>query len=240
MMHAQSVLLVDSDRNLATCLRSVFSELHFRVQIATTRREAVRLALQQSFALCLVSHGLSDGNGLALLRESLCHRSKTTGILLSRYVDLKTVQQALEYGYAHVLEQPVQISELRKLLQRIPGMRCRGAEADTELPLPDASTQAFNWDLSRIARLSDDQIRNQLPVEELIMIIRRVDYPYTGKERLEFFDRDTLERVVLLVRRWSRIRLIRLNRSQTSPNLPALPESVSSPSSTGRGPAVSG
>jgi hypothetical protein len=43
--------------------------------------------------------------------------------------------------------------------------------------------------------------------DDLIQMIRTVDYPFAGKERLEFFDRDTLERVVCLVRRWSRKQL---------------------------------
>jgi hypothetical protein len=42
---------------------------------------------------------------------------------------------------------------------------------------------------------------------DLMRIIRAVDYPFAGKERLEYFDRDTLERVVCLVRRWSQQRL---------------------------------
>ena len=42
---------------------------------------------------------------------------------------------------------------------------------------------------------------------------RSVDYPFAGKERLEYFDRDTLERVVCLVRRWSQQRLAAIGKS---------------------------
>jgi len=68
-----------------------------------------------------------------------------------------------------------------------------------------ASLQPFN--LETISTLSDDQIRQAMSVEELIAVIRSVDYPFAGKDRLEYFDRDTLERVVCLVRRWSCMRL---------------------------------
>ena len=62
-------------------------------------------------------------------------------------------------------------------------------------------------DLKTIAALSMTQIHHDLSDAELISIIRSVDYPFAGKERLEYFDRDTLERVVCLVRRWSQHRL---------------------------------
>lgn len=62
-------------------------------------------------------------------------------------------------------------------------------------------------DLRTIAGLTLTQIRSVLSNFDLMRIIRAVDYPFAGKERLEYFDRDTLERVVCLVRRWSQQRL---------------------------------
>ena len=59
------------------------------------------------------------------------------------------------------------------------------------------------FDLQTISELSNDEIRDSMTTDELIQIIRSVDYPFAGKERLEFFDCDTLERVVCLIRRWS-------------------------------------
>ena len=65
---------------------------------------------------------------------------------------------------------------------------------------PDRSCR---FDRQTISELSNDEIRGSMTKDELIQIVRSVDYPFAGKERLEFFDRDTLERVVCLVRRWS-------------------------------------
>jgi hypothetical protein len=63
------------------------------------------------------------------------------------------------------------------------------------------------FDLEAISNLTDDQIHQSMTDAELISVIRSVDYPFAGKDRLEYFDRDTLERVVCLVRRWSCLRL---------------------------------
>jgi hypothetical protein len=66
---------------------------------------------------------------------------------------------------------------------------------------------ARSFDLETISTLTDEQIRHSMTDSELISVIRSVEYPFAGKERLEYFDRDTLERVVCLVRRWSCLRL---------------------------------
>ncbi len=63
------------------------------------------------------------------------------------------------------------------------------------------------FDLESISTLADHEIRHVMSTSELIAVIRSVDYPFAGKERLEYFDRDTLERVVCLVRRWTCHRL---------------------------------
>jgi len=72
---------------------------------------------------------------------------------------------------------------------------------------PPRAAAPREFDLESISTLSDDEIRRVMSVPELIAVIRSVEYPFAGKERLEFFDRDTLERVVCLVRRWTCNRL---------------------------------
>ena len=61
--------------------------------------------------------------------------------------------------------------------------------------------QQRGWDVASIADLPPDKIAG-LPREKLVAIIRAVDYPFAGKDRLETFDRDTLQRVVKLIQRW--------------------------------------
>lgn len=206
-MTVQKVLIVDSDRSAVQRLSQLFHQLPAQLVVANSRAEALDLSLRASFSVCLISHGLSDGNGLPLLRESLCRRGLVIGVLMSRQADLRVVQQALDAGYVHVIEQPVDLQQLVPVLCRVfgesaanlsfevgSGQRCTCM--NTELP-----------DLRYIAALSVSQIRSTLSIADLIQIIRSVDYPFAGKERLEYFDRDTLERVVCLVRRWSQQRL---------------------------------
>src|SRR5262249_33220522 len=74
-------------------------------------------------------------------------------------------------------------------------------------PPSEIGTRTFSEDV--IAELTQGDIAQRLSIGDLIDVIRSVEYPFVGKDRLEFFDRDTLERVVHLVRRWCRNRLHR-------------------------------
>ncbi|MCA9055120.1 MAG: hypothetical protein KDA75_14865, partial [Planctomycetaceae bacterium] len=73
--------------------------------------------------------------------------------------------------------------------------------------ITDLECEMSEFDETAIAELTSEEIRYKLSREELVDIIRGVDYPFAGKERLQFFDRDTLERVVHLVRRWCQSRV---------------------------------
>ena len=118
---------------------------------------------------------------------------------------------ASAFGYSGVIQDPPDLQQLRPLLRRVFGgladslgseqpeiARSIAARTDPAGELPDLRT---------IAGLTLTQIRSVLSNFDLMRIIRAVDYPFAGKERLEYFDRDTLERVVCLVRRWSQQRL---------------------------------
>ena len=73
---------------------------------------------------------------------------------------------------------------------------------------PPTSRQAIQshypsgFNIQTISKLSNDEIRGSMTRVELMEVIRSVDYPFASKDRLQFFDRDTLERVVCLVRRY--------------------------------------
>jgi len=199
---------------LAELLAGFPAELHF----AGSRSEAVEVSLRGRFPLCLISHGLSDGNGLPLFPEvfRVADRAadRATGVLLSQHPDLWVIQQAIEAGYAAVLGKPPDREQLAGVLRRVfgsvtetwqPGGSEHPQRSSVQLDLPG---------LAEIAGLSNADIRERLSKAELIGIIRAVEYPFAGKERLEYFDRDTLERVVCLVRRWSQQRLERLRSAR--------------------------
>jgi hypothetical protein len=101
-----------------------------------------------------------------------------------------------------VLCKPLDFGELVALINSA----AESLRDDVAVPTA-ALSRTTRFTESGIAELSPREIQHRLSTGDLVEIIRSVDYPFAGKERLEYFDRDTLERVVHLVRRWCRNRL---------------------------------
>lgn len=201
-----SVLIVDSDRTTVRQIASLLSPLPLQLSLAFNKADAIETLLRDRVDLCVVAHGMADGNGLDLLRDSLCRRAVSNAVLLFRHADLNVVLTAVDAGFSFVISTPVDLGQLRPILHRVfPALTtCDQLQKMSERSCPMAVELP---DLRYIANLSMSQIRSSLREEDLIRIIRSVDYPFAGKERLEYFDRDTLERVVCLVRRWSQQRI---------------------------------
>ncbi len=217
-MSDTSVLLVDSDASSVQRLRCLFSSLPVNLVVAVSRREALVTGLQQRFVLVLVAHGLSDGSGTDLLQKLTVHGRPLTGALLSYHANLTVIQQALSNGYQFVLQQPVsaiRIVELLKVLPQLSEYADRVWTPDDTIPFPLAGVEN-TIHLDDVAGLTRIDVSDRLSKPELIHIIRSVEYQFDGKERLEYFDRDTLERIVLLIRRWSRLRLARRKAASTT------------------------
>jgi CheY-like chemotaxis protein len=217
-MNSNKILIIESDSRAAVHLEQLFTGLPLELHFAKSRAESQEVSLRCRFSLCLIAHGLIDGNGLPLLREVFGGEPATVGVLISRHPDLWVIQQAFDAGYSAVLSQPPDSAQLAAVLHRVFGSAVSSWRFMENSPCP-ASQPAASMTLSEIACLTMTDIRQRLSNSELIQIIRSVEYPFAGKERLEYFDRDTLERVVCLIRRWSQQRLERLQSDE--PRMPA-------------------
>jgi CheY-like chemotaxis protein len=225
-MSCGRILIVESDQQVLRLLEGLLSGFPGELVIARSRAEALELSLRCRFTLCLISHGLSDGTGLTLFPEVFRFADEATGVLLSQYPDLLVIQQALQAGYAAVLGKPPDTVQLSEMLRRVFGIALELGSLEesgmmAEKRLGSASRELPT--LAEIAGLSTAEIRERLSTAELIGIIRAVEYPFAGKERLEYFDRDTLERVVCLVRRWSQQRLERLRATRAAEDSDSAP-----------------
>jgi len=214
-MSGGSVLIVDSDRASVRQLTDLMADFPLEVYVAFSKAEAIELSLRCSFDLCLVAHGLADGNGLSLFAEALHQRGLSRGVLISRHADLRVIVDALDAGFAHVMTYPLEGNAIRLIVAELfPGLECscecHDGPCERNVPMMAGDDVP---DLKSIASLSMNAIRFSMSTADLIRIIRSVDYPFAGKERLEYFDRDTLERVVCLVRRWSQQRLAAIGKS---------------------------
>lgn len=196
------VLLVDSDLNICTSVSRTLTGLGYGLDVAYDSNEARGLAAKHRYAVGLFGEQLTDGDGIKLFSELCPQQAGMLGVLVSPVVNLPTVARAIGAGMSRVAPIPIDFNDLVQFLASIP----TASEAPTSGPSkPDAKGSA-PYSEQDIAELTPGDISQQMTIADLINVIRSVEYPFAGKDRLEFFDRDTLERVVHLVRRWCRNR----------------------------------
>lgn len=203
------ILLVDSDLTVCTSISRTLAGLGYGLDVAYDADEARRLAKKHRYALGLFGEQLTDGDGAKLYAELRRMQREMSGVLVATVANLYTVAKAVGAGMTRVLPVPLDFRELVEFIAASqPGHPMTAPSLASDAPAPEAASgAAFTED--RIAELSAREIADSMSVGDLIAVIRSVDYPFAGKDRLEYFDRDTLERVVHLVRRWCRNRLQR-------------------------------
>jgi DNA-binding NtrC family response regulator len=196
-MSFRNILIVDANAEAAGGLSRTLAALGYHVEVARSAAAALQLVRSTHFDVGIFSEWLPDGDGAALFQRVAAIQSSLKGVLLAAVGNLTVVWSAVSAGMQRVLIRPVDVAELLPIVE--------APQEPKESQMSSVSpSQAF--DELTIGRLTSDEIRHRLSREELITVIQSVDYPFAGKDRLPNFDRDTLERVVHLVRRWCQAR----------------------------------
>jgi DNA-binding NtrC family response regulator len=191
------LLLIDHDENQCRRLHQVLSGLGFSLDVTCSAKEARVLNEQQRYSWSVIGTPTDGGDSVALFTQLRERQTSLRGLLVANDPDSGVKTAAEEVGL-DIISRPIDVSVL------IPWLSTGSAGASTTVELgPDSMTHV---DEKLVARLPEGSIRNRLSDDQLIRIIRGVDYPFAGKDRLEMFDRDTLVRVVLLIKRWCRSR----------------------------------
>ena len=200
------ILVVDSDLNICTSVSRTLTGLGYGLDVAYDADEARNLSRRNRYAVGLFGESLTDGDGVSLFRELCPAQEGMLGVLVAPVANLPTVARAIGAGMSRIAPVPIDFNDLVHFLTAIPA---NGPESKTAGSAPMTTTRGSVYSEDAIAELTPGDITQRLSISDLIEVIRSVEYPFVGKDRLEFFDRDTLERVVHLVRRWCRNRLHR-------------------------------
>ncbi len=191
------LLLIDQDENQCRRLHQVLSGLGFSLDVTCSANEARVLNERQRYSWSVIGTPTDGEDSVALFTQLRERQTSLRGLLVANDPDSGMKTAAQEVGL-DIISRPIDVSVL------IPWLSTGSGGASTTVDLgPDSLSQV---DEKLVARLPEGTIRNRLSDEQLIRIIRGVDYPFAGKDRLEMFDRDTLVRVVLLIKRWCRTR----------------------------------
>lgn len=187
------LLLIDSDQNDCGRLLRVLSGLGFSLDVTYSAKEARVLNEHQRYSWSVIGTPADGGDSVALFTQLRERQTRLRGLLIANDPD-NGIKTAAEEAGLDIISRPIDVNVL------IPWLSNGGIGESTtvEFGLPELS----RVDEQVVARLPENTIRKRLTDGQLIKIIRGVDYPFAGKDRLEMFDRDTLVRVVLLIKRW--------------------------------------
>jgi len=191
------LLLIDSDTNDCGRLLRVLSGLGFSLDVTYSAKEARVLNEQQRYSWSVIGTPSDGADSVALFTQLRERQTRLRGLIVANDTD-NGIKTAAEEAGLETISRPIDVKVL------IPWLSSGGCGESTTVEF--GHEESLRVEEGIVARLPESTIRNRLSDEQLIKIIRGVDYPFAGKDRLEMFDRDTLVRVVLLIKRWCRSR----------------------------------
>ncbi|MFO0878408.1 MAG: sigma 54-interacting transcriptional regulator [Gemmataceae bacterium] len=129
---ATQVLVIDDDRNLAKAIEESLERVGYHCTVATSGTEGARLIEQDDWDVILTDLKMPDLDGLAILRKARENNPEAEVVMITGFGDVKTAVEAIKQGAANYLTKPVDIAELRAIVQKA-SERARLARTNRDL-----------------------------------------------------------------------------------------------------------
>ena len=131
--------------------------MEIRCSEAETVAEAKGLLQTNDFDLCLTDMRLPDGNGIELIRHIQQHRPELPVAMITAHGNMDTAIEALKTGAFDFLNKPVQLQNLRELVNSALRLRGNGATSGTaghepELLGVSQATESIRKMIRKLAR----------------------------------------------------------------------------------------
>ena len=110
---ASSVMVVDDEPGIRTALRANFLRHGWRVETASSVREAVRNLEDREFDLVVTDIRMPDGTGMEVMRSARQSSPGTAVILLTAYGSVPDAVSAMRDGALDYLTKPISFDQLQ-------------------------------------------------------------------------------------------------------------------------------
>lgn len=115
------ILVVDDDATIIELVDMVLSQSGFKTRKASTIKDAVKLAEEESFDLAILDIYLPDGTGLELARKIKSQNPKLPVIIMTGTPDSENVKQSVDIEVDAYLIKPVDVDKLLSLVRDVLG-----------------------------------------------------------------------------------------------------------------------
>jgi two-component system response regulator PilR (NtrC family) len=127
------VLVVDDEPDICELIALTLDRLGHKSQTAHTLLEAKEKLTQQRYALCLTDMRLPDGDGLELISFISKACPGTPVAMISAHGNMDTAIEALKRGAFDFLNKPIQLDELKALIQSAITLPASASDDDLKL-----------------------------------------------------------------------------------------------------------
>jgi len=126
------VLVIDDDALHAETVAEGLERVGYECTAATSGKEGARLLGQDDYDVVLTDLKMADLDGLAILRLAKEQAPDVEVVMITGHGDVKTAVEAIKQGAANYLTKPVDVAELRAIVDKA-AERLRLAHANREL-----------------------------------------------------------------------------------------------------------
>ena len=126
------VLVIDDDKNLAEAIAEGLERKGHAVTVATSGKAGAGKVERDEFDVVLTDLRMADLDGLSVVRKVREHLPDAEVYVITGYGDVKTAVEAMRLGAAHYLLKPIDMTELRAIVEKS-AERVRLAQANREL-----------------------------------------------------------------------------------------------------------
>jgi two-component system response regulator HydG len=129
---AVRVLVVDDDTKLASAIAESLQRKGYAVTVAHSGKHGAKLIGEEDYDVILTDLRMTDIDGLAIVQQARKQQPDAEVAVVSGYNDVPTAQEAMKLGASHYLMKPIDLSELRAIVEKA-AERVKLARANREL-----------------------------------------------------------------------------------------------------------
>ncbi len=174
------VLVIDDEKAHAEVVAESLERVGHSCTIATSGSAGARKMEQEDFDVVVTDLRMSDMDGLAILRKARHDLPDAEVVVITGHGDVKTAVEAIKQGAANYLTKPVDLAELRAIIDKA-GDRARLAHANRELKRQLDEKFGFEGVVGNSPRMHDliAKLRTVAPTNASVLILGETG---TGKE----------------------------------------------------------
>lgn len=117
-MNDNRLLIVDDDQDTCANMSDILTNCGYSVDVACDERGGLDLLKLYPYRLALLDLNMPDTTGVELFQRMRQLHQGIEGVLVTAFSSTKTTNEALAAGFKQVVEKPVEISTLLRVIEQ--------------------------------------------------------------------------------------------------------------------------